>query len=51
MTGKKRNPKEYYNEELGDRPMTEKEMDMVDEINEYYEKLWDKFREEHGDES
>lgn len=39
MTGEKRNPKEYYNEELGDRPMTEQEMDLVDEMNDYYDKL------------
>ena len=43
-TQKKRNPKEYYNEELGDQPMTEREMDLVDEMNDYYDKL----REEHG---
>ena len=34
-----RDPKEYYNEELGDLPMTEREMDLVDEMNEYYDKL------------
>ncbi len=39
MSGKKRNPKEYYNEELSDRPMTEREMELVDEMNDYYDKL------------
>ena len=44
MSGKKRDPKEYYNEELGDMPMTEREMDLVDEMNDYYEKL----KQEHN---
>ena len=48
MSGKKRNPKDYYNEELGDRPMTEREMDLVDEMNDYYEKLYKKEQTENG---